>query len=162
MNNRYMHVDAHEIDRLLHEFFRKFRPCPHEQPSRRTAKLRISCGLFAVTFAGDFDMKVPTSGGPFKADITGFVDNAGNPTTDTDVPVWASSDPTVAAVSVDDPNNPQEATIALTKKPGQAQITATFGDPASGGFVVTGSLEAVAGSAVSATMVFSGPGITAP
>lgn len=104
-------------------------------------------------------MKVPTSGGPFKADITGFVDDAGNPTTDADVPVWASSDDTVATVSVDDPGNPQEATVTLTKKQGQAQITATFGDLASGGFVVTGSLEVAAGAAVAATMVFSGPGL---
>jgi hypothetical protein len=104
-------------------------------------------------------MQVPDSGGPFTADIVNFVDSKGNPVTDTDVPVWASSDETVATVAVGDPANPQEATITLTGALGQAQVTATFGDPANGGFVVTGSLEVVAGPAVSATMNIVGPGI---
>lgn len=128
-------------------------------------RVRVRIGHSTITFHGDFKMQVPDSGGPFLADITGFVDAAGNPTTDTDVPVWKSSDETVATVAVADPSKPQEATVTLTKKLGQAQITADFNggaaNAAGGGFTVTGDLTVVAGAAVSATMVFSGPGVTA-
>lgn len=103
-------------------------------------------------------MQVPDSGGPFVADIVNFVDAKGNPVTDTDTPVWASSDTTIATVAVS-ATNPQEATVTLVGPLGQAQITATFGDPAAGGFVVTGVLDVIAGAAVSATMTFAGPGI---
>lgn len=107
-------------------------------------------------------MQVPDTGGPFTADVVNFVDAKGNPTTDLDAPVWASSDPSVATVEVGDATKPQEATVTLTGALGQTQVTATFGDPANGGFVVTGSLEVVAGAAVSASMNLNGPGITAP
>lgn len=102
---------------------------------------------------------VADSGGPFVADISAFVDSAGNPVTDVDVPVWASSDESVATVAVADPAKPQEGTVTLTKALGNVNITATFGDPAAGGFVCTGNLNVIAGAAVGATMTFSGPGI---
>lgn len=108
---------------------------------------------------------VPASGGPFVADIVGFVDDHGNPTTETDVPVFASSDETVATVAVD-PATPQKATVTLTGKTGQAQITASFPDASGGGsgpaYVVTGLLDVQPGEAVSASMNFSGPGLSAP
>ena len=124
---------------------------------RPAARLRFFVGAFVMI--GDFQMQVPDSGGPFTADVQNFVDSKGNPVTDTDAPVWASSDPTVATVVVGDPTKPQEATVTLTGKLGQAQVTATFGDPAAGGFVVTGTLDVVAGAAVSASMSFSGAGV---
>lgn len=106
-------------------------------------------------------MQVPDSGGPFTADIVNFVDAKNNPVTDADTPVWAVDNAAVATVAVGDPSKPQEATVTLTGALGQAQVTATFGDPAAGGFVVTGSLEVIAGPAVSATMTITGPGATA-
>jgi len=100
---------------------------------------------------------VADSGGPFTADISAFVDAASNPVTDTDVPVWAVADPTVATVAANDPAgaDPQGAVVTLTKKLGNTDVTATF----PGGFVVTGNLNVIAGAAVGATMTFSGPGI---
>lgn len=102
---------------------------------------------------------VKDSGGPFTADISGFVDAANNPVTDTDVPAWAVADTTIATVAVADPTKPQEATVTLTKKLGNTDVTATFGDPAAGGFVVTGNINVIADAAVGATILFSGPGI---
>jgi len=102
---------------------------------------------------------VTDSGGPFTADISAFVDAKNNPVTDTDVPVWAVADASVASVAVSDPSKPQEAMVTLTGALGNTDITATFGDPAAGGFVVTGNLNVIAGAAVGATMTFSGAGI---
>jgi hypothetical protein len=124
--------------------------------------VRLVLGPIIITLLGDFDMQVPDSGGPYTTDVSGFLDAKGNPVTDLDAPVWKSSDPTIATVAVGDPTKPQEATTTLTGKTGQVQITATFGDPTAGGFVVSGSLEVVPGPAVSASMTFAGPGITAP
>lgn len=105
---------------------------------------------------------VPASGGPFRADITGFVDDKGNPTTENDVPVWASSDESIATVAAD-ASNPQAADVTLTGKTGQAQITASFPDASGGGsgpaYVVTGMLDVQPGDAVSASMTFAGPGL---
>lgn len=106
-------------------------------------------------------MQVPDSGGPFTATLSGFLDAAGNPAADPGDFVWASSDPTIATVA-GATDGSDSATVTLTKALGQTQITATFGDPSAGGFVVTGSLEVVGGAAVSATMTFTGPGISAP
>lgn len=109
-------------------------------------------------------MIVPDDGGPFTATISQFVDSKGNPTTEEDIPVWATSDSTIATVSVDDPTTPQTATVTLTGTLGQAQITASFPGVDTGGhgpaYVVTGDLTVQAGAAVSATMTFSGPGIS--
>jgi len=102
---------------------------------------------------------VQDSGGPFVADISAFVDSKSNPVTDSDVPVWAVADSSLATVSVDDPTKPQEATVTLTGALGNTDVTATFGDPAAGGFVVTGNLNVIAGAAAGATMTFSGTGI---
>lgn len=102
---------------------------------------------------------IADSGGPLVADISNFVDAANNPVTDTDVPVWAVADTTIATVAVADPTKPQEATVTLTKALGNTNVTATFGDPTAGGFVVTGNINVIAGAAVGATMTFTGPGI---
>ncbi len=104
---------------------------------------------------------VADSGGPFVADISNFVDAASNPVKDTDVPVWAVADATIATVTPStDPADPQGATVTLTKALGNTDVTATFGDPAAGGFVVTGNLNVIAGAAVGATMTFTGPALT--
>jgi hypothetical protein len=136
---------------------------PHPKP---LAEVSVAAGSTRFTFQGDFTMRVPDTGGPFTVDITAFLDAKGNPATDTDAPVFNTSDASIATVSVGDPNKPQEATVTLTGKTGQAQITADFAGgaaaAASGGFTVTGLLEVQPGAAVSATMTFSGPGISAP
>lgn len=105
-------------------------------------------------------MQVGDNGGPFVASISGFLDAKGNAAADPGEAVWASSDDTIATVVArPDPGDGSDAAdVTLTGALGQAQITATFGDPAAGGFVVTGSLEVIAGPAVSATMTFTGPG----
>lgn len=107
-------------------------------------------------------MQVPASGGPFEATIKGFVDDKGNPTTETDVPTWASDNEGVATVTVDS-SNPQKAVVTLTGTVGQAQISATFPGADQGGtgptYVVTGLLDVMPGDAVAAVMEFSGPGV---
>lgn len=138
--------------------------CDDDDRRAVAARIRISAGLYSITFTGDFDMQVPDSGGPFTAAISGFLDAKGNPAVDPGVAVWASSDDTIATVEqLPDPGDGTDsATVTLTGALGQAQISATYGDPAAGGFVVTGSLEVIAGPAISASMTFTGPGVTAP
>ena len=154
-HQRHRHLDVHILRDLFCAIF-----CDCADYMRPSARIRIRFGAYSIGFLGEeFDMQVPDSGGPFTADITDFVDAKGNPVTDADTPVWASSDETIATVAVGDPTKPQEATVTLTGTLGQAQVTATFGDPAAGGFVVTGALEVIAGPAVSASMTFTGPGI---
>lgn len=152
---------AHEHG--LAEMFRKlfctvFCPCKHHPKPK--ARITLRFGRTSLTFQGvSFMATVADSGGPFTADISTFVDSAGNPVTDADVPVWAVADPSIATVAVGDPTKPQEATVTLTKALGNTDVTATFGDPANGGFVVTGNLNVIAGAAVGAVMTFSGPGV---
>lgn len=124
-------------------------------------KVKISFGPYSFTLHGDIMSTVPDTGGPFAAEITAFVDAKSNPTTDTDVPVWGTSDATIATATPD-AVNPQKAAVALTGKTGQVQITATFGDVAAGGFVVTGQLDVQPGAAVSATMSITGSGLSTP
>lgn len=123
---------------------------------------RISFDDFIFNITGDFMATVPATGGPFDLEITGFVDNKGNPTTEADVPTWASSDDTIATVAVD-VANPQKAVATLTGKTGQVQLSASFADETGGGsgpaYVVTGMLDVLPGAAVSATMGISGPGL---
>lgn len=133
--------------------------CPHHT-HRKRALIKLAFHGASITFTGDkFMATVADSGGPFTADISAFVDAAGNPVTDTDVPVWAVADASIATVAVPDPTKPQEAVVTLTKKAGNTDVTATFGDPAAGGFVCTGNLNVIPGAAVGATMTFSGPGV---
>jgi len=138
--------------------------CGRKRKIRAVVTLGFPDGT-AITFTGDWKMQVPDTGGPFTADISAFVDAKNNPVTDTDIPVWASSDTNLATVVPNDPagTDPQGSVVTLGTGTGQAQITASF--PAQKGgqpFVVTGSLEIVGGAAVSATMTFAGPGITTP
>jgi len=148
-------------DQIRNVFCRVF--CPGHHPKQR-AKVTLKFGNSSITFIyteGETYMATVTdSGGPFVADISKFVDAKSNPVTDTDVPVWAVADSTVATVAPStDPADPQGATVTLTGTLGNTDVTATFGDPAAGGFVVTGNLNVIAGAAAGATMTFSGPGI---
>lgn len=149
---------------MRYVFCHLFCPCKPES-QRREAVVRLRCGLFSITICtvkGKIMATVPATGGPFQATITNFVDSAGNPTTESDVPVWASSDDTIASVLAD-VVNPQAAEVTLTGKTGQVQITASFPDASGGGtgaaYVVTGMLDVLPGEAVSASMEFSGPGV---
>lgn len=159
-----MKFDSYAAFRLF--FCRVFCPCEHHHRRSKFAVLRLSSGSAAITCLttskGVFMATVPASGGPFRAEITGFVDDKGNTTTENDVPVWASSDETIATVAVDG-SNPQAADVTLTGKTGQAQITASFPGSDAGGsgasYVVTGMLDVQPGEAVSASMSFSGPGV---
>ncbi len=157
-----MSFDPYSTMRQL--FCRIFCPCDHHH-RRKEAVLRIRCGIFEVvtcTVKGRIMATVPATGGPFKATIENFVDDKGNPTTENDVPAWASSDDTIATV-VPDSANPQAADVTLTGKTGQVQVTASFPDASAGGsgaaYVVTGMLDVLPGEAVSASMNFAGPGV---
>lgn len=103
------------------------------------------------------------TGGPLLMDVSGFVDSASNPVTDTDPATYSSSDDTVATV-VNDPNDAQDGVITLTGKvsdPGtEVIITAQF--PAQTGgqpFQVVGHLTVIEPPAAGATAVISGPGV---
>ncbi len=99
---------------------------------------------------------VKDDGGPFNADVSAFIDSKQNPTSDKDVPVYTSSDATIATVAPStDPADPQGGVVTLTGKLGNVDIVATF----PGGFACTGNLNVIPGAAASAQMVFSGPGI---
>ena len=117
----------------------------------RRPYIRLSFGGTTLEFIGDFKMDVKDTAGPFDCDIVNFVDSKGNPTTEHDVPVWNVEDPAIATLVVT-PDNAQEATVTLTGTLGQTQVTATFGDPLAGGFVVTGVLNVLPSAAVSASM----------
>jgi hypothetical protein len=129
---------------------------------RKIPVVKVSFGRSSFTCKGDFMAQVPDTGGPFTATIQSFVDAKDNPTTESDVPTWTSSDDTVATVAAD-PANPQSATVTLTGKTGQVQIAANFPDASGGGsgpaYAVTGTLDVMPGDAVSASMVFAGPGL---
>lgn len=126
------------------------------------AVIRLDIAGASIMFKGkEFSMQVGDNGGPFVATVVGFLDAKGNPAVDPGDAVWASSDESIATVAQNpDPGDGTDsATVTLSGTLGQAQITATYGDPAAGGFVVTGSLEVIAGPAVSASMQFTGPGV---
>ena len=136
-----------------------------QRRKRREAVVKLSFGKASITFItrSTIMATVTDSGGPLTMDITGFVDDAGNPVTDTDVPVFAGSDDSVATIAAN-PNNAQEGIITLTKKltdPATAWVgTATFPAQAGGkSFVVTANLIVVAGAAASAQAVITGPGV---
>lgn len=103
------------------------------------------------------------TGGPLNMDVSNFVDDAGNPVTDTDPATYTTSDPNIATV-VNDPNDPQDGIITLTGQvtaPGQAvEIVASF-PPQVGGnpFQVKGTLVVIEPAAAGATAVISGPGV---
>lgn len=120
---------------------------------------------FSITFEGDTFMSNTTvDGGPFQLAVDKFVDDKGNTTTDTDVPVWAVDDTSVATLVAPDPANPQGAVLTLTGKIGAVNITAAFGDQSKlgtpGNYLLQGSLGVAPGLAVSGAIEITGPGVT--
>jgi hypothetical protein len=119
---------------------------------------------FSVTFEGDnFMATVVKTGGPLKMDVSGFVDDKGNPVTYTDPAVYTSSDDTIATV-VNDPADAQDGIITLTGAVTAPEttvvITAAFKAQKGGlDFSVTGNLVVIEPAAASAQAVITGPGV---
>lgn len=108
---------------------------------------------------------VVKTGGPLFFDVSGFIDDKGNPVTDTDPATYTSSDESVATV-VNNAADPQDGDITLTGKvtdPGTSVvITASF--PAQLGgqpFSVVGNLIVIEPAAAGAQAVITGPGVVA-
>lgn len=106
---------------------------------------------------------VVKTGGPLKFDVSGFVDDKGNPVTDTDPATYTSSDESVATVA-NDPDDAQDGIITLTGATTAPEatvvITATF--PAQRGgkeFSVVGNLIVIEPAAAGAQAVITGPGV---
>lgn len=124
--------------------------CGHHKAPKPRVKIGVD-GI-TITFFGDFTMDVKDTSGPFTLNVSNFVDSKGNPTTDADIPVYSSDDAGAFVTLSANPADAQGQIATLTGKIGQANLSATFGDPAAGGFVVTGVLNVLPGAAVSATM----------
>ena len=109
-------------------------------------------------------MDTTVDGGPFELFVDKFVDDKGNTTTDTDIPVWAIDDSTVATLVAPSPNNPQGAQLTLTGSIGAINITAAFGDQSKlgtpGNYLLQGSLGVAPGLAVAGAIEVTGPGVT--
>lgn len=106
---------------------------------------------------------VTKTGGPLKFDVSGFVDDKGNPVTDTDPATYTSSDDTIATV-INDAADPQDGIIVLSGKVTDPEttvvITASF--PAQRGgqpFSVVGNLIVIEPAAAGAQAVITGPGV---
>lgn len=150
--------------------------CPHEAPYHRALRdilQSILCvddfpsdleigfsgpGIVGFTFQGDsFMATVVDSGGPFQMTFDKFIDDAGNPVTDADVPTYQSSDASIATV---DAAGVITLTKALTALGTTCVVTATFpAQPRGKEFSVAANLIVVAGAAASAQAVLTGPGI---
>lgn len=133
-------------------------------PEKARPQWRIKLGNGNIlTFIGDFmDFKCTIDDGPFTLSVDKFVDDGGNTTTDTDIPVWASSDPTVLTFAPD-PANPQGQIGTLTKKMGASVMTAAFGDQTKlgtpGNYLLSSTLTVNSGLAVAGSVEASGPGV---
>lgn len=106
---------------------------------------------------------VVKTGGPLKFDVSNFVDDKGNPVTDTDPATYTTSDAAIATV-VNDPSDAQDGVITLTGQVTAPEttvvITATF--PAQRGgtsFSVVGNLVVIEPAAAGAQAVITGPGV---
>jgi hypothetical protein len=133
-----------------------------ETVKRPVWRIRFRDGT-EIIFRGDYmSTKSTIDAGPFNLNVDAFVDDGGNTTTDTDVPVWVSSDPTVATIAVD-PAAPQGAIVTLTKKVGATQVTAAFGDQTKlntpGNYLLTTTHTVTVGLAVSGSIELTGPGV---
>lgn len=126
---------------------------------KRRARWTVRFDGITLCLKGNFAMDVKDTAGPFALDVSLFVDAKDNPTTDADIPVYSVDNADVATVVANDPagTDPQGAVLTLTGKLGQVNVSATFGDPTSGGFVVTsnGAINVLPGAAVSATMTIT-------
>jgi hypothetical protein len=126
---------------------------------------RIKFPGFEISFKGNFMSNTTVDGGPFQLSVDKFVDDKGNTTTETSIPVFAIDDTTLATLVAPDPANPQGATLTLTGKVGAINITAAFGDQTKlgtpGNYLLQGSLGVAPGLAVAGSIEVVGPGVTA-
>jgi hypothetical protein len=126
----------------------------------------VGPGIVSITVGSKGELFMATvikTGGPLHFDVSGFVDDHGNPVTDTDPATYTTSDATIATV-VNDPTNAQNGVITLTgtvTAPGTtAVITASFpAQPGGMPFAVTGNLVVIEPAAASAQAVITGPGV---
>lgn len=170
MNDHHQHHQHHE-DKSVADFFREafcaaFCPRAHHRKRRATVTLDFGNGsslTFNYTEGDTFMAVVIKTGGPLKMDVGNFVDDKGNPVTDTDPATYTSSDESVATV-VNDASDPQDGTITLTGKVTDPEttvvITASF-PPQRGGkpFQVVGNLIVIEPAAASAQAVITGEGV---
>ena len=145
---------------LLHEIL-----CVLKPPGKVTPRVTISGrGIVSFTVQGDFIMAtVVKTGGPLKMDVSGFVDDKGNPVVYTDAATYTSSDESVATV-VNDAADPQDGEITLTGKVTDPEttvvITAAFKAQRGGqDFSVVANLIVIEPAAASAQAVINGPGV---
>jgi hypothetical protein len=123
-------------------------------------------GIISITLgrkAETFMATVIKTGGPLRFDVSGFVDDHGNPVTDADPATYTTSDATIATVA-NDPADMQDGIITLTgtvTAPGATVvITASFpAQPGGQPFMVTGNLVVIEPAAASAQAVITGPGV---
>lgn len=151
-----------DIRKLLRELIRAL----SSSGIRRASATLSGPGIVAVTtLEGEIMAVVKKNGGPLKFDISGFVDDSGNPVTDKDIPVLSSSDESVATVAPD-PDDPdgQDGLITLTGATSaegtEVLIKASFPAQKYGqAFEVVGHLTVVEPAAAGATAAISGPGV---
>lgn len=162
-HNDSFHRMLFDVRKSLHEILCVLRP-----PHRITPIVTFS-GRGIVSFTvGDeetFMAVVLKGSGPFKFDISGFVNDQGNPVTDKDIPVLSSSDESIATIAPD-PDDPdgQDGLITLVG-PVSAEGTEVvckadfppqkYGQP----FSVVGHLTVVERAAAGATATITGPGV---
>jgi hypothetical protein len=120
---------------------------------------------FTIGKKETFMAVVLKGGGPFKFDISGFVDDQSNPVTDKDIPVLSSSDESVATIAPD-PDDPdgQDGLITLvgpvSAEGSEVVLKADFPAQKYGqAFSVVGHLTVVERAAAGATATITGPGV---
>jgi hypothetical protein len=126
----------------------------------------VGPGIVSITVGRKGELYMATvvkTGGPLQMDVSGFVDDKGNPVTDTDPAVYTTSDATIATV-VNDPTNAQNGVITLTgmTTPVGTTVMITASFPAQVGgmpFSVVGNLVVIEPAAASAQAVITGPGV---
>lgn len=150
-----------DIRTILHEILVVLRP-----PRFITPVVTFSGrGIVSFTIGErvSFMATVIKTGGPFKFDVSDFVDSNGNPVVDTDPAELSSSDESVATV-VPDPDDPQDGIVTLTGKvteEGAACVIKAHFPAQRGGqaFDVVGNLIVIEPAAAGAQAKFTGPGI---
>jgi hypothetical protein len=153
------HRMLNDVRHTLHEILNVLRPPRHVTPI-----VTFSGRGFSITFEGvSFMATVKKTGGPLKFDVSGFVDDAGNPVTDTDPATYTSSNEAVATV-VNDPADAQDGIITLTGQttPEGETVVITANFPAQRGgqaFSVVGNLIVIEPAAAGAQAVITGPGV---
>lgn len=143
-----------ETEDLFRDFFcRVF--CHHKQKRETLIRFRLSVGGIVISFIGDFKMLLPDD--KTTAAAVTFLDAKGKPAKVDGAPVWASDNEAVATVVASDDGM---TAIVTPVDLGTAQISVTAdADLGSGTTTLTGigTVEVVAGTAVTANINFSEP-----